>query len=159
MLTLTHSVSDSVTLITSRASCDAKKAPAWVFDTFYHIPVNVSVNYYLLFASIGDHSTISSSILVFFSPLCWHWALTASQVEWTIFGIVLWCHCKMEHCQALPIFQIRVEASLRGAFKIVFRKKLGIWPNQRTPPLLPVSWAAKKRRRKKLMFILHFRLF
>ena len=24
---------------------------------------------------------------------------------------------------------------LRGAFKIVFRKKLGIWPNQRTPSL------------------------
>ena len=36
---------------------------------------------------------------------------------------------------------------LRGAIKINFRKKLGIWPNQRTPPL-PVSCAAKKRRKK-----------
>ena len=46
---------------------------------------------------------------------------------------------------------------LRGALKTHFRKKLGFWPNQRTPPL-PVSWAAKKRK-KSLMFILHFRLF
>ena len=46
-------------------------------------------------------------------------------------------------------------SSIRGALKIHFRKKLGIWPNQRDP--LPVSWAAKKRK-KSLMFILHFRL-
>ena len=47
---------------------------------------------------------------------------------------------------------------VRGALKIHFRKKLGIWPNQRTPHPLPVSWAGKKRK-KSLMFILHFMLF
>ena len=42
--------------------------------------------------------------------------------------------------------------------KTIFGKKLGIWPNQRTPPPLPVSWAAKKKK-KSLMFIFHCRLF
>ena len=47
---------------------------------------------------------------------------------------------------------------MRGAIRIFFRKNLGFWPNQRPPPPLPVSWAAEKRK-KSLMFILHFRLF
>ena len=43
--------------------------------------------------------------------------------------------------------------ALRGAFKIVFRKKFGIWPNQQTPPCpLPVVWAAKKRKKFNVYF-------
>ena len=44
---------------------------------------------------------------------------------------------------------------LRRALKIHFRKKLGIWPNQQTPP----RKLGRQKKKKSLMFILHFRLF
>ena len=46
---------------------------------------------------------------------------------------------------------------IREAFKSNFWKNLGIWPNQVDPPPSPKVGTPKTK--KKLMFILHFRLF
>ena len=66
--------------------------------------------------------------------------------------------CMWDHKKGCFLKEQNLMLQVRGAIKINFRKNLGFWPNQRTPTPLSVSWAAKKRK-KSLMFILHFRLF
>ena len=48
---------------------------------------------------------------------------------------------------------------VRGAFRFVFSEKVGYLAQPADPADPAVSWAAKKRKRKSLMFILHFKLF
>jgi len=39
-------------------------------------------------------------------------------------------------------------SNLRGAIKIIFRKNLGFWPNQRTPPPPPQKLGRQKKKKK-----------
>ena len=40
------------------------------------------------------------------------------------------------------------EKVVRGAIKIIFRKNLGFWPNQRTPPPPPRKLGRQKKKKK-----------
>ena len=53
---------------------------------------------------------------------------------------------------------INISACLGEPSKRIFGKSWAFGPTSGPPPPLPVSWAAQKRK-KSLMFILHFRLF
>ena len=85
------------------------------------------------FLHLEIHTTTSQTIYIFINLHIFHWFRT----------------CEGEGGSRDPFNQkiLNARNCFRGALKTHFRKKLGIWPNQRPPPL-PVSWAAKKRRKK-----------